>query len=50
MRKKKKKIRPYIHPIDELDDRGSDKFDQKIGSIIMIIIFGLVLWHLFDPI
>lgn len=47
-KRKKRKARPYIHPIDQLEDKNQ-KFDERITGIIMLFILALVIWAMFDP-
>tara|TARA_B100000614_G_C14149103_1_gene327670 strand:+ start:308 stop:460 length:153 start_codon:yes stop_codon:yes gene_type:complete len=46
--RKKRNTKPYIHPIDQLEDKNQ-KFDEKVIGIIMLFILALVIWGMFDP-
>ena len=48
-KRKKRKTRPYIHPIDQLyqiEERKRKSDDREVG-IYMIGLFALILWFLF---
>ena len=51
-KRKKRKTRPYTHPIDELYqiEERKNKFNEKMVGIMMIFLLALIIWFAFSPI
>ena len=50
-KRKKRKTKSYIHPIDELHqiEESKNKSDERMVGIMMIGLLAIILWLTFSP-